>query len=288
MNCELNPRVPVTGIRGTVKLMGEIRKNPKASWASGQVNLDEATVEGKTYDSVDATFHNESDTLAFPYIEAKCYGGKVVGKFKVNKGTGLDDSGYEAFFQAENVSAEQICRSAGLKLKNLDGAIFADLRADAKSWKMEDLNADGAFRITDGHLGDLSGMLGVSDKLGTASDRAAFTDADFEYLITENEAVIKKVRLLGPTINLKGEGKITLDGELALEFHPESSGQGPAIPVLSDVVDGMFGAAVTVSVTGTVWNPILKVDPLIPISKLMQGLSDAFRASKKNATTKKE
>ena len=289
VNCEMNPRVPVTGISGAVKLTGEIRRNPRASWASGEVNLAEATVEGKTYDSVDATFHNEWDTLTFPYIEAKCYGGKVVGEFKVNKGASPEESGYEAFFRAENVSAGQICKSAGLNLKNLDGAIFADLRADATSWKKEDLNAEGSFRITQGHLGDLSALLGVKDQLGAkASDQPAFTDADFEYLITENEAVIKKARLLGPKINLKGEGKITLDGELALEFHPEPGGQGPEIPVLSDFVDGMFGAVVTVSVTGTVWNPVLKVDPLIPISKLMQGLSDAFGSSKKKPMARKE
>jgi hypothetical protein len=64
-------------------------------------------------------------------------------------------------------------------------------------------------------------------------------------------------------------------------------GEGQGIPVLSQVVDGMFGAAVTVSVTGTVWNPVLRVDPLIPISKVMQGLSEAFQTQKKE-TTKKE
>jgi len=50
----------------------------------------------------------------------------------VGKGTSPEDSGYEAFFRAENVSAGQICRSAGIPgLKNLDGTIFADMRADA-------------------------------------------------------------------------------------------------------------------------------------------------------------
>ncbi len=278
LNCAVRPKVPVTGIRGLVKFTGEIREDPRNSWASGEVVLDEAVIEGKKYDSVNATFHNERDLMTFPYIEARCYGGKVVGELKVNKGASVDSSGYEAFFRAENVSARQICESAGVALKSVDGAIFADFRAEARSWKAEDLNADGSFRISQGHLGDLVSMMGVTEKLNTGPAKPAFTDVDFDYIIAENEAVIEKARLIGPSINLKGEGKIGLDGNLSLEFHPEPGRGGPEIPVVSQFVGGMFGAAVTISVTGTVWNPVIKVDPLVPIGKMMLGLSEAFGA----------
>jgi len=104
----------------------------------------------------------------------------------------------------------------------------------------------------------------VNDKLAPASDPPAFTDADFEYMITEKEAIIKKARLLGPKINLKGEGKITLDGELALEFHPEPGGEGPEHPSPEpvcgrDVRGDGYGVG-----DGTVWNPVLKGGPADP------------------------
>jgi hypothetical protein len=282
MDCEMNPGLEVTGIRGALKFQGEIRNDPKDSWASGEVNLDRVTLERLTYRKVDATFHNEWDKFWCPHIEAQCYGGKVVAEeLVVTKGQGLEDVGYDASFSAENVSAEKLCKLAGLGLKNIQGTIYAKLRAEAPSLKAQDLYAYGSLRITDGHLGDLPALLGIEDKLRAASDQPAFTDADFEYLVMENEAIIKKATLLGPVFNLKGGGKITLNGDLALEFHPEPSEQKPGLPIVSQVVDGMFGAAVTVSVTGTVWNPVFKLDPLIPISKLMQGLSGAFRSAKK-------
>jgi hypothetical protein len=224
-NCSLTVEdVSLTGIEGIISANGEVRdmgSEQQKSWTQGYVELKSATLDKMKYEAIRATFFDETLAFHVPYLEATCYGGKVAGSFSIEKGSPLEEAGYQAEFRAENVSAAEIIAQSGLPVKGVEGTIFAETKADGRGFQTDALKAQGTLNVTKGKMGELPHLLGLLKKSGGLPSSVAFTDANLKYKIKDKQALIEEADLLGPALSLRGKGKIAFNGELEMEFRPE-------------------------------------------------------------------
>ncbi len=274
----------VSSLEGVVTLSGQVKKDPKQNWTHGELLTSSlpvaVTIDKKTYEITRLVFDDVADAVHVPYFEGWCYGGKIFGSFSVKKGAPFEDSGFTAEFRATDVDAGEVIRASGLEVKGVKGKISAESQASGKGLQLKELNAKGSLQIRKGNMGELPNLLGIP-KGGAFASVRAFTDADLVYEIGDNQAKIIKADLVGAVLSLRGRGRISLDGKLALEFRPEFGPDSRKIPLIGDFVGVLVGGVIPVTLTGTLDDPHWKVDPLLPLTKLVRGIAGIFAGTPK-------
>jgi hypothetical protein len=272
--------VGISSIGGIVTLSGEAKNDPKQNWIQGELLSKSLpitiTIEGKPYEITRFTFYDEAEAIHVPYFEGWRCGGKVFGGFSINKGEQLGATGWTAEFRAEGMDAGELVRASGLGVKGVEGKFYAESQGEGTGFRLEDLKVRGKMQIRKGKLGELPSVFFKSGGLANAK---SFTDANLEYEIANNRAQISKADLTSPVFSLRGKGYITLDGHLQMEFRPEfGSGKG-GIPIFGDILKMVVKGVIPVTLTGTLDDPHWKVDPLLPLTKLVKGIADIFAKS---------
>jgi len=285
-DCKLTiDEVGVSSTGGVVTLSGEVRNDPQQNRTEGELLSKSLpisiTIEGKTYEITRFTFSDQADAIHVPYFEGWCYGGKVFGGFSIIKGEPLSSTGFTAEFHAEDVDAGDLVRASGLDVKDVEGKFSAESQGEGKGFDKKSLNAKGKMRFK-GKVGNLPSAFFKSKGLSNAK---AFTEAKLDYEIANNRAIITQADLLGPVINLHGKGTVTLDGHLCMEFRPEFGSNKNKIPLVDDLLRALVKGFIPVTLTGTFNDPHWKVDPLLPLTKLVQGIAEVF-AKKPDANGK--
>jgi hypothetical protein len=210
-------------------------------------------------------------------LQAECYGGKAAGEFTIRKGETLKDAGFEAFFEANDLNAGAMVSDVVPEVKGVEGRLSSEMKAGGRRFDTDDLNADGSLQIIDGNLGTLPKLLGLLQRLqGLPPNAAAFKAAKLGYDVRDKQARIKYADLTGPAFSLHGKGKIGFDGSLRMEFRPDFGPDSRKFPVVGDLLRLVAAGVIPVTLTGTLKDPIWKVEPLLPLVKVVKGIGRLF------------
>jgi len=281
--------IPLTEMRGEITLHGESKIRPAIekqkeseeleadSWLSGEVKLEQVKVDEKKYTELytryEAIFYRSDFEFHAKWIEAFLYGGRFRGSISIERNPkrwGTDEILYTGEFGVKNVNVKDLAELGGIRIRGMEGTLEAQSRVTGRGLDLNALDSEGWMRITNGKLGDLPKTLGFE----LSKQRAQFSEAYLKYRLCEGNAIIDQLDFFGDNLSLRGNGVVDLKGKLKLEFKTEA---GRKDNDLWKWVRKVLGPMVPVTLTGTLDDPIWRVDPLIPFSKLLRGLASIFR-----------
>ena len=155
----------------------------------------------------------------------------------------------------------------------------------------DNLTGQGQLQIDPAALYELPVILQVMNALTIApQDSAFFRYARVDFGIAKQEFRFNSIDLVGQPLQLRGTGRATFEGDLALNFVPMQPDATPSttprprvgIPLVKEVaglftgVAGLVGAGSVVEVTGKTSNPRTRVVPLKNLDSALRGFFDSL------------
>ena len=263
------------------------RNDPGADAAAVDIRLPSASVIGVAIENAHAriTRGEREGTLSIPSIEASCHGGKLSGRVSISgaadvpPGAVSDGSPGRSAYQADLMLAgvqfapvlNELTRIGAaadfvgpLPDERIDpevsrGQVDARLSIGGVAGDVGSRIGRGAIRIANGQILRLPlvfPLLQVSNLVLPSSDR--FNSFEASYHVVGPEAVFENLTIRSRTISLIGDGTLAFPG-LALDMHFNSRSNHP-IPVLSNVLEAVRDEIVTISVAGTLLDPIISTE----------------------------
>lgn len=286
---------PLDNIKGTLSVRGEVCPGKSVEWketelqapdpssaVSGSLNLTEVTVQGKKYTELKiprflAKFYGEDFEFHADWIQAYLYGGRLNGEIgieRAEKRNGDKDVRYAAEFKAEKVNVKDLADLTGVDIQGIKGTLEARSSIKGRGLKRDALEVAGGLTIKNGDMGDLPKKFGIPTRFMHST---AFKDLKMEYRIKGAKVLIDTLDFQGDRISLVGRGRLPLDPKQPAELIFKCQGTGP----LDRVISGFIGTEYRVKLGGPQEEPILRVDPLVPLRNLVRGMARVLQIREK-------
>ena len=221
--------------------------------------------------TADALFSSSGDRVIdkSEQVTAKFIGGLLL----LNAVASLEDG--NAYSVRADLSHGQLKTFSQLYLKSrdrLEGVMNGWVRVSGKGADLNSIEGNGQLQISPAALYDLPVVLQVLSALtAVPQDAAAFEYARADFRILRQAFTFDRIDLVGPRLQLHGEGVADFNGRLGLTFFSAlpremaSNRRGTWIPIVSEFAGlissvGAFVGAV-VEVKGTTDNPKTRVIP---------------------------
>ena len=288
--CEVG--VPVDGLHG--KLTMDIKLPANAQWprVQLQVDADRLRASNRQIHNLQAELRSGSDheQLLVPTLRGLCYGGAIGGSGAVR----LDDGRYEFALALNDVDLRQFLDAAAesqtddeptasgdssrpTNAKQAEGVLAASLNIEGRWDQPGQRRGRGDVLIHKATLYELPLAMGLLQMTHLALPLStSFHQARCSFYIVDDLITFEQLRLEAPTLILSGGGTMGYsDKSLDLSLrstNPTSPPMGP----LSELMSMVRAQLMTIRVTGTLDEPIIKVRQL---SGIEQGVRDVFSSA---------
>ncbi len=260
--------------------------------AEGTFDLERCTVERSTLEDLSGFFRWKESGLSIENLVGRAYDGTVSGLMYVAMGES-DDPGrqFRGKLTLYDADVARVLREeAGITEGGMDGRLDASIDFRAPLSDSGKFRAVGAMTLRNGTIGKLPGFLGVLNLLVLSKLGApAFSGLEMAYEMRGSLLLIHKLNLTGDVISLEGTGRIQPDGNVQLTFVPYFGPQLPKIPVISwglnEITSTIKSIAIPISVHGNYNDPVWKINPLMPLTRIIQGIVGGVAPPRKKAET---
>ena len=173
-----------------------------------------------------------------------------------------------------NASLERILRQTGDNA-DLSGRVSAFTNFAAGN--DQPFRANGAMTVYKGRIGELPGFLSVLN-LFVLNELGApvFNTLEVAYEIRDQNLIAHSVLLMGDLMSLTGTGRVEDGGAIRFDFVPTLGPRLPRIPGISRMIDVVKGMVVSISVGGDYNDPVFRINPLVPVTRLLYGIISAM------------
>jgi hypothetical protein len=284
--------VPVDGLYG--KLAMDIVHPANAQWPRIQLKMeaDRLRAANRQIHNLQAELHSGSDHehLLVPTLRGLCYGGAIGGSGAVS----LDDGRYEFELALNDVDLRQFLDAAAesesdndpvaadgsstpTNDKQAEGMLAASLNVEGRWDQPGERRGRGDVLIHKATLYELPLAMGLLQMTHLALPLStSFHQARCSFYVMDDQITFEQLRLEAPTLVLAGSGTMGYtDKSLDLTLqstNPTSPPMGP----LSEIMGMVRAQLMTIEVTGTLDEPVIKVRQL---SGIAQGVRDVFSSA---------
>jgi len=215
-------------------------------------------------------------------IYSYLYGGSVEARYGMSLGTG--ETTFRLNATARDVNIGPFFKTDVHSVMEKTSEARASGRADAKLSLLgtigdpQSCHGQGGLEISDGRIYRLPLVLAILNFLNpaTSPDPEAFDYVKAVFSIRGRRMSFEDIRLQGPTLRLRGAGKMSLmDRHVDLALRGD--GRWPRVPFVSDVIDGVSRGLVELHVTGPLSQPTVTTRTL---PKIGDTLRDLFKKKK--------
>ena len=258
--------------------------------AGGTFSLERLAVERSTLEELSGFFRWKENGLSIENLVGRVCEGTLSGVMYVAAGDqdapGRQFRGKLTLYDADVVRVLQ--EEAGVPEGALTGRLDASIDFKAPLDDSGTFRAVGAMTIRKGTIGQLPGFLSVLNLLALSKLGApAFSGLEMAYEMRGSLLLIHKLNLTGDVLSLEGTGKIQPDGNVQLIFVPYFGPKLPQIPVISailnEIVSTIKNIAIPISVYGNYNDPVWQINPLMPVTRIIQGIVGGVVPVKKKA-----
>ncbi len=153
----------------------------------------------------------------------------------------------------------------------MSGKLSAAFSIEGRSDKPQSLRARGDIQIRDAELYDLPLSLGLLQVTHLALPTSrSFNKAQISYYMQDGRIHFERLALESPTMRLAGEGSMDYtSGALDLTL-TSSNPAGLDLGPVTDLIDGLRNELVTIRITGTLDEPVSRVQQLSGITQAWQ------------------
>lgn len=234
----------------------------------------------------------DSNAGRSPSAEEQITADFLGGVLSINARTTTGDN--PEYFARVNLSQGKLERYAKLYMngtERMQGVMNGWVNLEGAGTDPNNLTGQGQLQIDPAALYELPVILQVMNALTIApQDNSFFRYARVDFGIARQEFQFKSIDLVGQPLQLRGKGRATFDGDLALNFVPMQPDATPSttprprvgIPLVNEVaglftgVAGLVGAGSVVEVTGKTSNPKTRVIPLKNLDSALRGFFDSL------------
>ncbi len=231
-NSRVNCGLELSGVTGLIGCRGA--HDGARLKASGNIQLDEATLVRQELKNVQGKMEITDAALAIPGLQAEVLGGKIYGPLRIDFGPPLR---YQLDLTGSQLDMEKFARRTLDRSGQVRGQAFARLKLAGQGADLSKLRGEGWIKVPDGRLYDLPLILDLLTFLsGRVPKGAAFQEAFAQVSIAGEQMTVSQLTLVGDALSLRGQGQMKIDGrdiDLEMYFLP----LGRAMPLLPPVID---------------------------------------------------
>ena len=265
--------VPIENVFGAVKLVGQY--DGQLAECRGDLDIDSMTIYGNQLTAVKGPIWLDNDRAAAGLFAEKTpdpksqasplqrkppqslvgtlYDGKVHLDAQISSG----ELG-EFYVQStlEEAKLESICREACPTIEDITGRTFAAFRLVGNSTGTHTYRGDGQVQLRDATIYELPPVLALLKNLRLGrSDRSAFDSSNVNFTISGETIELNRIEMLGDAISLIGNGQLSTDRKIDLNFYSIVGRNRFHIPVVSQMIHAGSQQALWIHVNGTIDDP---------------------------------
>ena len=151
---------------------------------------------------------------------------------------------------------KQFCQEFAPTLTQVAGRSFAVLKLTGNYLGQHSYRGDGMVQLRDAEIYELPVVLSLLKILKVKQiNRTAFDSSNVDFTVEGDKIDLKKIELLGDAISLIGNGQLTTDRDVNLNFYSVMGRGRLNIPLLTDLYRASSQRILWINVDGTLDNP---------------------------------
>ena len=279
---DMQPGIELHNVHGTVRLIGASQEGK--SYSAGELAIDTATFEDVQFTNIRGPLWiDETSCLIGEWacrrqgltprrLTASVYDGTLMGDAWVTY-DGLPR--YSATAVLADASLLRIMTERFHGQQDYLGNVAANVTLNGYGRSLHTLEGDGNVRITEANIHELPLLVGLLKVLrNTTPDTTAFNQCDTRFSIQGRHIHLDQFDFLGDAVSLLGHGEADFDHNIKLSFHGVVGRNQIRLPLVKNLIQQAGKQTMQLSVDGTLSDPIVHVQALPGINKLLQQIRE--------------
>lgn len=267
---------PVHGLRGEISVQG--RKNAKGLTAQGDVRIDSMHVNELQITHLRGPFQIHDDQLrlggfgidgAFQKpIEGRLFDGTI----QMDGNVKLSDASFNVRLALRQAQVAVLLAELGQGENGLSGTLSANMGLEGLLGTRDLLRGRGRAIVENANLYQLPVLFTLFNVLSiTPAEDVAFTNADIDFTLNEDQIVFNDLKLWGSLIALYGSGTLDRRREWDLTFNTRVSPRNTFTRIMRPLIDQRY-TLWTVDVTGPLDDPRIERRSLDRVGETIERL----------------
>jgi hypothetical protein len=253
---------PVHGLRGELSVAG--RKNAQGIFAQGNVRIDSMHVNELQITRLRGPFQIRDDQLRLggfgvdgaynQPIEGRLFDGAI----RMDGNVKLSDASFNVRLTLLQAQVAVLLAELGQGKNGLSGTLSAKMAVEGLLGTTDLLRSRGRAIVQDANLYQVPVLFQLLNVLSiTPTEDVAFTDAEIDFTLNEEEIVFDDLKLWGSLIALYGGGTLDRRRQLDLTFNTRVSPRNTFTRLIRPLIDQRY-TLWTIDVNGPLEDPTIE------------------------------
>lgn len=155
----------------------------------------------------------------------------------------------------------------------MEGKVSASLRLEGQGSGLRNLRGAGEIQLDQAQLLELPVAVALLSTLsGKAPEARAFEASQMSFHVEGEHVYLSPIRLTGNAISLVGEGEVSLDKKVSLDFYSTVGRNDVHIPIWSDLMGGASQQFLLIKVRGSLDEPKVEKQVLPAVNEALKRL----------------
>ena len=245
---------------------------------SGPISISESQIGLGTWAQSTASLSKEPAQ----HMAGSVFGGQLQGDARIQ----LDaNTGFQLRASLANAQLADILRDFTPGTQRARGRTFALVELTGNSQGLPSLRGRGRIGLREAELYNLPLMVALLKVLRIGSaDRTAFTSSEMSFRVRGDHVQFDQLDLSGDAISLKGNGWMTMDQRINLDFYSLVGRESDYIPDLLPFLREASRNVLQIHVTGTMSDPATMANVLPGLNETLQRMfpetTDSIRSQR--------
>ena len=203
-------------------------------------------------------------------LTARVVGGTLAGDMAVSL---AGDGRYDVQATLAEGGLARIMAEAARRSPRVTGKAFANVRLTGNCQGTHTLRGGGSVALRNADIYELPVMIALLKILRVQSpDRTAFTTSDVKFRIQGDHVYLDRIDLDGDAISLKGNGEMSLDRTINLDFYTQVGRDEWSLPIVRPLLGEASRQFMLIRVHGTLDAPRTEREMLPGLNETLQQL----------------
>ncbi|KAA5541363.1 hypothetical protein FYK55_17480 [Roseiconus nitratireducens] len=279
---------PVHALRGELSVSGQ--KTPQGLKAEGQVRIDSMHVNDLQITQLRGPYRIQEDRLTLGGVdpntlEAMPIQGRLFdGNLRLGGDVILSDASFDVDLGLENAKVPVLMAELEQGKSDLTGTLAAETHLEGLLGTTDLLSGRGRATVVGANLYQMPLLVQLLNVLSiTPTEDVAFTNADIDFTLVEDQLVFSNLKLWGSLIALHGSGTLDRRQDLDLTFNTRVSPRNTFTRILRPLGDQRY-TLWTVDVRGPINDPTIERRALegvgLTLERLFPGMNMGVEESR--------
>jgi hypothetical protein len=285
-NNSLHAAVPITGIHGSVWLVG--RSTAGRFHSTGEMQLDSVSYRDFQATEVFGPLWVDNEQVLFGFwadrrkgqkperhMTAKLYGGSAMADGWVVFG---DEPEYAFLATLSKADLARIAQERLPGFNSLSGEVLATVDLRGKGRNRTNLAGRGSIQLRNADIYQLQAMASLLKVVSLkVPDSRAFTKSDINFVLQGEHCYLERIDLDGDAFSLQGRGELNLSNDaLALVFRAVVGSDSSGLPTVRQLLGAATQQILLIHVDGTLQNPQVRREAFPGVNQVLEQLQAEF------------